>query len=220
MITPRQREVANEFRSRGWWIMNRVERFEYNKTPIADGDCPDDIVFLSLSFRSEINDEWLRLIAELTDLVSLHIDATCVTDAGIAELLPLRQLTCLNLRDTVLTDRSIAIIAEFPNLEYLWLNSTQVAGTSLMELKRLQDLTNLFLGENAIKDDFIRKLSLVNSLEYLSISNTETSDDTLAVLCKMPNLRFIDVAGTQVTESSADELRRLHPHLHIDTFDY
>ncbi|MEY2880903.1 MAG: hypothetical protein RLZZ15_3283 [Verrucomicrobiota bacterium] len=97
----------------------------------SDGDVErllavrENITALDLS-RAPITDRALAAIARMTNLRSLRLDGTAITDAGVAALAPLHRLTALNLNRTRVTDLALASLRRLTALKKLNLWDTAV----------------------------------------------------------------------------------------------
>jgi internalin A len=69
-------------------------------------------------------------------VVKVNLADTNVTDAGLKELAPLKNLTILYLNETKVTDAGLKELAPLKNLTWLNLRDTQVTDTGLKELQQ------------------------------------------------------------------------------------
>lgn len=98
-----------------------------------------------------ITDEQLGLLAPLTDHVTwLNIAGTKVTDNGVAQLAPLKNLTRLNLEKTGIGDEALAHLSGLEHLEYLNLYGTHVSDAGLTHLASLKNLKRLYLWQTKV----------------------------------------------------------------------
>jgi len=70
----------------------------------------------------------------LTELWSLDLDGTEITDAGLAHLAGLRRLQWLQLNDTMITDAGLIHLRNMSNLTKLNVNDTYVTEEGVQEL--------------------------------------------------------------------------------------
>ena len=97
----------------------------------------DQIFWLNLS-RSDVQDEDLKTIAQLPNLVRLRLDNTKISDEGITHLASLQNLEYLNLYGSGVGDECIEILKEMPALKkvFLWqTNVSEAAANSLSEAR-------------------------------------------------------------------------------------
>jgi len=76
--------------------------------------------------RTQITDEGLRVIAQLTTLSKLNLEYTGISDAGLVNLLPLKKLASLNLVGTKSGDEGTAQLSQMSNLKKIFVYQTQV----------------------------------------------------------------------------------------------
>ncbi|WP_159084212.1 c-type cytochrome domain-containing protein [Saccharobesus litoralis] len=88
-----------------------------NKTAIA---------YLNLS-KTQVTDEQLVQIAQLSNLIKLRLDSTQVTSQGIAALAGASNLTYLNLYGTQVDDQVFSTLATFPKLKKVFLADTNIS---------------------------------------------------------------------------------------------
>lgn len=219
-MTDKERQAIEDIKNNKWWILNRQERFEYNKTPVESGQNSDEMVFLSLSHNKKIDDRWLEKIGQITSLESLHIDLTSISDKGLHYLGNLNNLKDFNLRGTKITDRSIKAIASLRSIEYLWLNDTEVKGETLHYLENLKCLTNLFLGGTGINDEFLKVIKEFKRLEYLQLFDTDITVKSFDVFRSLSSLKSLDITRTKISEKSAKDLQQLLPNVFIHFEDW
>ncbi len=94
----------------------------------------EQITWLNLA-NQNITDAMLAKIAELPNLTRLQIQQNPITDAGIANLEKLQNLETLNLYGTQVTDAALTSIEKLPNLKKLFLWQTQVTPEGAEGLK-------------------------------------------------------------------------------------
>ena len=86
--------------------------------------------------HSGMTDAGLKELAPLKQLASLGLGFTKVTDAGLKELASLKQLTYLYLDGTKVTDAGLKDLEGLKNLSELYLNRTQVTVVGLWDLRK------------------------------------------------------------------------------------
>jgi len=221
-----KKEIIEEIYQNGWWVLNENEIADFLNEESQKNYDPKIASFLNLSFRKEINDEWLMKIGKLTDLTSLHIDATNVTDEGISELKGLTKLKSLNLRDTNITNKSLITISQLKSLENLWLNKIALNGENLHLLGSLENLDSLFLGngENfkkaSITDKDIEFLFNKKSIKTLSLEYTNISSKSFRLFNSLPNLWYLDVTGSNITDEEIISFMDEKPQMVVHYIDY
>lgn len=147
----------------------------------------DDLVDIDFKWM-RLTDEALRHLNHLSSLRRLNIHGADITDAGLAELIPLRNLEELNLGRTRITDEGIAVLQELPKLRRLDISATAIGDAGLAHIAKLNNLEGLYL-------DFCRKVG----------------DWSLAPLLKLKKLHLLHVHGTRVTSAGAEDFAAALP---------
>jgi len=108
-----------------------------------------DLVFTAVSLRKNMGDDQLKKLAPLAEgFTDVHLGATSVTEAGLAEVLPkMVNLKKLNISQTGATDSTLEIVSKLPKLEWLNLYGTQVSDAGLKKLESLTHLKKIYLWE-------------------------------------------------------------------------
>ncbi len=108
--------------------------------------CLTELKILHLGENDGVTDDALLYVGKLSGLKELVLWDAPITDAGIKQLVGLKQLTHLDLAfATKLTTESLTQIVQFPNLERLSLAGTKVDDVSM--LSKLAKLKELQLGK-------------------------------------------------------------------------
>jgi hypothetical protein len=107
---------------------------------------------------SNLRDDDLSCMRELTDLDVLVLRDTGIGDRGCLNLVPLERLTTLDLHHTRITDATIQTISRMSRLESLDISHTSVTDGAVPELGKLKHLRELRLTETGITDGGLREL--------------------------------------------------------------
>jgi len=197
------------------------------------GRCPR-IRILSLR-ATDITDEALPDIAALAMLERLVISSTSITDAGLAQLSSLRRLQELDVSETALSDQGLLALSGTTSLRSISARSTHVKGPGIAGLRSLPYLERMDLSNAASKRNLptemrespddewdrtvstwtghvgletldLREIKCLHSLRALQVRNTEITSESLAAISTLPNLRELDLSGSNVID---DWLRHL-----------
>ena len=141
-----------------------------------------------------------------TEIVSLNLMRTPVTDAGLKELAGLVKLSSLYLQDTQVTDAGLKELAGMKNLGSLDLSFTKVTGTGLKDLAGLEKLSALNLSNTQVTDVGMKELAGFVKLTSVDLCNTKVTDAGLKELSVLKNLSSLDLAFTKVTDTGLKEL--------------
>jgi Leucine-rich repeat (LRR) protein len=133
---------------------------------------------------------------------------TQVTDAGLKELAPLRNLVWLSLAHTKAGDAGLRDMPAFPKLATLSLTGTKVTDAGLRNLPVLPSLAELDLDETQVTDAGLRELARFPGLAKLNLAKTQVTSAGLKELAPLKNLCVLDLQGTKLTD---DSLRHLAP---------
>lgn len=105
------------------------------------------------------NDESLKSLNGLEPtLVWLNLARTKVTDAGLAQLKPFKELRRLHLENTGVGDAGLSHLAGLDKLEYLNLYGTSVTDSGLGSVTKLKNLKKLYLWQTAVTEEGVAKL--------------------------------------------------------------
>ena len=159
-------------------------------------------------------------------VVGVNLDGTKMTDAGLKELAPLKNLTTLNLGNTQVTGVGLKELAPLKNLTTLNLNSTRVTDAGLIELFAFKNLAILDLGNmrevidpkvgdkdyrgegKGVTDTGLKEIAKLTSLTTLTLSYTKVSDAGLKELAPLKNLTTLTTP--KVTDQTLAVLREIN----------
>lgn len=88
------------------------------------------LLWLNLG-RTEITDEGLKVIAQLSALRQIHFNNTSITDEGIKHLSPLTELNYINLVGTKITDTGLVHLTSMKKLKNIFVYQTAVTPKGL-----------------------------------------------------------------------------------------
>ncbi len=130
---------------------------------------PKDYIYtvIEVDFARDANDTTLELVRHLTQLRTLSLYETQVTDAGLVNLRGLTHITNLNLRKTKVTDAGLADLSGLTQLETLDLGGTHVTDAGVVYLNSMTRLHCLVVEETQITDAGIAELKLPNCYLWL-----------------------------------------------------
>ena len=94
---------------------------------------------------SNITDDGLEYIRDISTLQKLDLNNTLITDKGVVYLQELQNLVHLSLADTVLTDESVKALLKLINLRELDLRGTCITKSGVIQLKKLKKLKFLIV---------------------------------------------------------------------------
>ncbi|MFD0992006.1 hypothetical protein [Tenacibaculum geojense] len=103
------------------------------------------LTHLNLS-SSDLFDKHLEIIGQLESIKLLDLDLTEITDNGLQNLKPLRQLKELRLKDNPqLTDKCIEFLSDIEQLELVHIENTSITMIGLTKLLNQKKLNSVIL---------------------------------------------------------------------------
>jgi Leucine-rich repeat (LRR) protein len=175
------------------WITEIGGTFERN----AAGQIVE--IDLTLTWTAE---EDLARIAVLTELRKITLAHVKISDLGLGQLRPLKNVIYLNcFYCEYITDGGIAYLKDWQNLEYLNVRGSEVTSRVFEHLGKMKKLKVLDVGFSRVNDDGFDALSSLEQLEELHIGGDKMSGLALPLLRLLPGLKHLDVNGSQRTDS-------------------
>jgi hypothetical protein len=169
---------------------------------------------------SGVTDEGLAALSGLTSLEMLDLSRSQIGSAGLANLAGLKNLQILLLRNTLIGDEALVHLGRLASLRELHLQGTRVTDAGLGHLKGVEQLELLNVGRTRITDDGLIELDLPKfaHLKELGLSHTRIGDAGFDQIGSCPGLQRLIAIGTQLSDSSIRQLRKLKNlrHLLID----
>ena len=137
--------------------INKLKQAGAQISEVAQNDHHIEVAFHLSS--NKITDEQ---IAPLKDLArheeKVNHRSTEITDAGLATLKDLKQLTKLHLEKTKITDAGLEQLKGLENLEYLNLYSTALTDAGLKHLEGLKKLRHVYVWQTQVTDAGVNAL--------------------------------------------------------------
>jgi hypothetical protein len=105
-------------------------------------------------------------------------------------------------------DEAVAHLGGLRRIRALALRGTRAGGAAFDPIWQHRELTRLDLSSTAIGDEEATHLAGLSQLRVLELANTRVTDRTAEVLLeKLPQLWSLDLRGTHVSMSAAEELK-------------
>jgi internalin A len=197
----------------GWWMQwedQRPIRERHERWREAVASNPE-----SLSGRTDVNDEDLKLLDQTTRLKELDLDYSCVSGTGLAHLQGLNQLTILTLQGASVNDDDLQYIETLSQIQELNLSSNlQLTDAALIHIRGLKKLQKLDISLTRITDAGLALLKGLIEIKELDLGNTEITDVGLEQLKALKNLEKLALEGTRITDAGLDQLKAF-PNLQI-----
>ncbi|MCP5085551.1 MAG: hypothetical protein GY952_01910 [Rhodobacteraceae bacterium] len=164
----------------------------------AKAEGSDFVSFNEPDFRAltELPEE----ISELSELRTLILSNTQISDAGLTHLVGLTGLTELYLGNTQISDAGLAYLGELSGLNRLDIDGTQISDSGLVHLKGMQGMRHLSLNNTMIGDAGLAHLAGLRGLARVYLDKTQVSEAGLIHLAGLERLEFLDLDNTQVRD--------------------
>lgn len=175
-------------------------------------DSIDMLVFRHIVIQSEDErkgDPALNYMCRFSGISVLYADRSEVTDEGLKDASKLKSLRSLDLYMSHIEGKFLDQLKDLKKLKKLNLSETNLRTDNLSKLSKITSLTNLALGKLALKNEDLAKLGKMNSMRRLSLqSNLDIDDRAVSVILqKFPNLEFIDLRYTNITQAGIKALK-------------
>lgn len=188
----------------------------------------DRFLLTAVTIRDNVQaiDDQLAVFKDCTNLASLYLWNTQVTDAGLvhferclnlkylsfgrtrsvgdtglANFKNCKQLMSLQLSDTAVTSAGLDHFQGCKDLLVLLLYRTRIGDAGLANFKDCKKLKHLDLGETRVTDAGLANFVGCGDLEKLALSKTAVGDDGLAHFHQCKNLTFLNLSGTLATDA-------------------
>jgi internalin A len=199
---------------------SQLRRLTRLRTLVVQGP-PDTTVFLAgIGHPRQLQRLWLAsatatdddvaTLGELTELESLELNGSGISDAGFSRLSNLRRMKQLTLDDCVVSDFSA--VRSMRDLERLRLGSRSLVlkksernrPVSLEPFRDMKKLTMLTIGDVPIDDQSLHVLASLPALNIFAASGRGITENGLPLLAAAPRL-----FSMVVTDTSIQDLRPL-----------
>lgn len=145
-------------------------------------------------------------------LTHVNLLETAANDQDIARLLEVTQLRSLLLSRTQVTDAGLVHLKHFKRLEWLYLEGTQVTDAGLAEIAEMTQLKSLIVSDTQITDAGLVHLARLKQLRILSIAWTQIKGTEPGHLKQLTQLKCFWLHHTRMTPARVAELRQALPH--------
>jgi hypothetical protein len=139
--------------------------------------------------NTHVTDDGLRSLGGATQLQELHLTGTNVTDAGLRHVVGLARLQFLDVSKTKVTDAGLEDVKELFQLQSLSLDGTEITDAGLVCLRSLTQLQFLYLDGTKVTDVGLIDLRALTQLQTLSLDDTGITGAGLKHLRGLPYLQ-------------------------------
>ena len=113
-----------------------------------------------------LQDDDLKLLLPLSDLRSLMLDGSKVSDEGLVHLKQ-HPLTELHLSGTEITDSGVRHLSKIETLERLNLSGTKITDASLEHLRKMPNLKRIHVGATKVRRESVDEFNRGNSRQLV-----------------------------------------------------
>lgn len=197
------------------WQMQRAKRQRAAVQSITERGVTViyDVDWKGIAAGSEPPPSWLQgLLGEdfFWDVGHVECDVVALNDDDARHLQELTNLKTLDLTDTQITDKGLEHLKGMTKLEALFLDNTQITDKGLAHLKDMTELDFLYLQGTQITDNGLPHLNGMTNLQALDLSGTRVTDAGLAHLKGLTKLEELYLWDTEVTEAGLEHLNGLN----------
>ncbi len=162
-----------------------------------------------VAIRSDVGDEQISRLVQLTQLKWLALSGTAVTDQAIEQLSDLPFLQRLWLGRTQVTDRALQSLIHCETLTHLAIEGTATSDSGLAHIASLSRLKFLSLGSPYLSADGLRRVGQSNTLEELHLDRLPVNERALQAFGNLTKLRVLSLRMTPVTDAGIERLSKL-----------
>jgi serine/threonine protein kinase/Leucine-rich repeat (LRR) protein len=156
---------------------------------------------------ANIGDRSLSVVAGFSQLQTLALDGTSITDAGLSKVKLPASLTWIDFTNTRIGDSILLALRDCTNITFLNLGQTKVTDAGLKIGTALRSLHVLNLAQCVITDTGLAHFRDSGSLRNLDLSDTAITDIGLQLL-ELKSLQSLDAKGTKVTDRIFEPLSK------------
>lgn len=119
------------------------------------------------------------------------------------------QLKTLDLKDSVVKDDWLKHLVNLP-LKSINLNGTDITDKGIKEIVKIKTLKNLSIGQAVISDESLILISQHPNLNFLGLDRTRITDNGLKhLVAKKQDLLHLDLSTTKITPASLDTITQM-----------
>lgn len=177
-----------------------------------------ELQLLTLQDVALTDDDVARLV-ELPKLESLSLfGSKIVTDQGVRNALKPKRLTSLSIESPKLSDEALMAVLGSSTLTSFGVSSEQITGRHLVSRKGniSAKLQGVGLYGTSIDDDAFATFRDYPQLTYVNVHHTNLSDKSIDVLISLPNLKRVEVGGSRMTRAGVNRLQAAKPDCKIN----
>ncbi|MCE9533830.1 MAG: SMP-30/gluconolactonase/LRE family protein [Planctomycetes bacterium] len=166
-----------------------------------------------------VTDDWLKRIADQTDLRRLELSGTAVTSAGLIHLKGLTNLERLNVCLTGVDDRGFEHLAGLTKIKRMTICASKITGSGFQHLQGMKAIESINLHSAPASDEGLESIGKLTSLRRLEIVHTHVTDAGLKHIAGLTNLRQLHIHGPKTTETALPFVGNLQELYELDIYD-
>ncbi|MEX1000510.1 MAG: hypothetical protein WDZ35_00195 [Crocinitomicaceae bacterium] len=113
---------------------NYLEGNDYSDNDLVN--IPKSTVTLNLEL-SEVTDAGLEKLPELDNLICIDLDGTKITDNGLKHLLKIKSIKEIWIEQTEITNQGLLFLKDLPSLEFISVLDTQITEDGINHFLKL-----------------------------------------------------------------------------------
>ncbi len=172
----------------------------------------------------------LAEINQLENIAELGLTKIQLSESLLKALAKAHRVTYLMVSRCRLSPRTADVIGQFKKLDLLWIDQCRGMNKSdFAFLRQLKDLKHLAITNTDVEDRTkAQKISLLHfndatanvlrgnqSIVDLGLSGTYVTDAVFGTLESMPNLNYVVLSGTDVSQAALEKYRQRHPDISV-----
>lgn len=167
---------------------------------IENKDCTDPDLATLAKYAEKLNEKGLEM--------TVVISGSQVTDAGLANIKSLVNVSKLDVSQTSVTGAGLGALGGWTHLKSLDLSETKVDDNGLAHLSKLSQLNSLTLDGCPVTGAGLGNLKNLAELQSLRLDKTQVDDAGLATLPPLPGLKNLRLNETRITDLSIAHLKQ------------
>jgi Leucine-rich repeat (LRR) protein len=152
-------------------------------------------------------------------ITALDLQASTITDEGLAVLPKFDHIERLNIGTLNYTNAALANVAKMKNVTALAMSrgaqKDKNSDAGMASIKQMKQLTELYVDQAKFSTAGIAAIAEMTQLEKLSVAMiSQFTDEHLQMLAPLVNLKYLDLTASYVTD---DGLKYLQPFTELET---
>lgn len=142
------------------------------------------------------------------EITIVDLNQCDITNATLANILPLSSVHSLLLNGTKIADNSIAVINQFTNLRNLYVAGTNVTNQGLSQLSDQLKLQILYVNNNlGLDDEVIKTVIQYPKLMRVSLAETLVTSRSLEAMTSLNDLIGLQIHLTKIDDKGLEQLQ-------------